>query len=146
MTNPMTTSSTRPGNTGRSIGAVVAGFLAVFVITTIVDVVLHALHVYPPWGQPMFEPGLNALALSYRIVITIDGAYITAKLAPRNPMRHALVLGVIGTIAAIGGAIAFIPKHFGPNWYPIAIAVTGLPCCWLGGLLYQARHSEASSP
>ena len=145
MTNPTTTSTARPGNMGRSIGAVVAGFVAVFVLTTIVDVVLHALHVYPPWGQPMVEPGLNALALSYRIVITIAGAYITAKLAPRNPMRHALVLGVIGTIAAIGGAIAFIPKHFGPNWYPIAIAVTGLPCCWLGGLLYQSRHSEGSS-
>lgn len=145
MTNPMRTTTAPPGNTGRSIGAVVAGFLFVFVVTTIVDVVLHVLHVYPPWGQPMFEPGLNALALSYRIVITIAGAYLTAKLAPRNPMRHALILGVIGTLAAIGGAVAFIPKHLGPNWYPIAIAVTGLPCCWLGGLLYQARHPEASS-
>jgi len=144
MTNPMAVTSEGPGNMGRSIGAVVAGFVAVFVVTTIVDIVLHVLHVYPPWGQPMFEPGLNALALSYRIVITIAGAYLTAKLAPRNPMRHALVLGVIGTLAAIGGAIAFIPKQMGPNWYPIAIAVTGLPCCWIGGVLYKARHSDAS--
>jgi hypothetical protein len=145
MTNPTAATSERPGNMGRSIGAVVAGFVAVFIVTTIVDVVLHALHVYPPWGQPMFEAGLNALALSYRIVITIAGAYLTAKLAPRNPMRHTLVLGVIGTLAAIVGAALFIPKHMGPNWYPIAIAVTGLPCCWLGGLLYQARHGEGSS-
>ena len=146
MTNPTPGTSARSGNAWRSIGAVIGGFVVVFAITTIVDEVLHVLHVYPPWGQPMYEPGLNALALSYRIVITIAGAYLTARLAPRNPMRHALVLGVIGTVAAIGGAIAFIPKHMGPNWYPIAIAVTGLPCCWLGGLLYQARHSEASSP
>lgn len=145
MTSPMTGASERSGSVWRSIGAVVAGFVFVFVVTTIVDVILHVLHVYPPWGQPMFEPGLNALALSYRIVITIVGAYITAKLAPRNPMRHALILGVIGTLAAIGGAVAFIPKHLGPNWYPIAIAVTGLPCCWLGGLLYQRRHGEGSS-
>jgi hypothetical protein len=90
----------------------------------------------------MYEPGLNFLALSYRIVYTILGAYITAKLAPQNPMRHALVLGVVGTVVGTAGAIATIPMHLGPNWYPIGIVLTGLPCCWLGGVLYRARHTE----
>jgi hypothetical protein len=140
----MTGVSERSGNVWRSIGAVVAGFAIVVVLSTVVDQILHVLHVYPPWGQPMFEPGLNALALSYRIVITIIGGYVTAKLAPRNPMRHALALGVLGTIVGIIGAIATIPMHLGPSWYPIALAVTGLPCCWIGGLLYQTRHRLSS--
>jgi hypothetical protein len=139
----MTGVSQRSGSVWRSIGAVVAGFAVVVVLSTVVDQILHVLHVYPPWGQPMFEPGLNALALSYRIVITIIGGYVTAKLAPRNPMRHALALGALGTIVGIVGAIATIPMHLGPSWYPIALAVTGLPCCWIGGLLYLARHPEA---
>jgi hypothetical protein len=25
--------------------------------------------------------------------------------------------------------------HLGPAWYPIAIALTVLPCAWLGGVL-----------
>jgi hypothetical protein len=139
----MTATSERPGNKWRSTGAVLLGFVAVVVLSTVTDQVLHVFHVYPPWGQSMYEPGLNALALSYRIVFTIIGGYITAKLAPRNPMFHALVLGAVGTVVGIAGAIASIPMHLGPSWYPIAIVVTGLPCCWIGGAMYQARHPEA---
>src|SRR5882672_7734870 len=93
-----TTSTAAPRRLGRSASAVLLGFVAVFILSLGTDQVLHILHVYPPWGQTMYEPGLNFLALSYRIVYTILGAYITAKLAPQNPMRHALVLGVVGTV------------------------------------------------
>jgi hypothetical protein len=124
----------------RGAGAVLAGFVAVVVLSLGTDQVLHMLQVYPPWDQPMFDPGLNLLALSYRIVYTIVGGYITARLAPQSPMRHALVLGAIGTVIGTAGAIATIPMHLGPSWYPIAIALTALPCAWLGGTLYLRRH------
>jgi hypothetical protein len=29
----------------------------------------------------------------------------------------------------------------GPLWYPIALAVTGLPCAWLGGVLHRSKQS-----
>jgi hypothetical protein len=141
MTNPMTTMGVHLGNMWRSAGAVLAGFLAVAVLSMVTDEVLHLLHVYPPWGQPMYN-GLSFLALSYRIVFTIAGGYLTATFAPGNPMRHALALGVLGTVVGISSAIFTIPMHLGPSWYPISLAVTGLPCCWLGGLLYRARHAE----
>jgi len=124
------------------VAAVLLGFVAVFVLSLGTAQVLHVLQVYPPWGQTMFDPGLNLLALSYRIIYTVVGAYLTATLAPQNPMRHALALGVVGTIVGIIGAIATIPMNLGPSWYPIAIVLTGLPCCWLGGVLYRARHPE----
>jgi hypothetical protein len=28
------------------------------------------------------------------------------------------------------------PTVYAPSWYPIAIALTGLPLTWLGGVLY----------
>ena len=117
----------------RSVGAIVVGFLAVVVLSLGTDQVLHILKVYPPWGEPMPQPGLNALALSYRIVFTIFGSYLAARIAPRNPMRHAMILGLIGTVFGTAGAIATIPMHLGPAWYPIAIAATALPCAWIGG-------------
>jgi len=83
----------------------------------------------------MYDPGLNLLALSYRIIYTVLGSYITARLAPHSPMRHVWVLGVIGFIVGMAGAIAAMPMHLGPAWYPIAIALTALPCAWLGGVL-----------
>jgi hypothetical protein len=117
----------------RSVAAIIVGFLAVVVLSLGTDQVLHILKVYPPWGDPMPQPGLNALALSYRIVFTIFGSYLAARIAPRNPMRHAIILGLIGTVFGTLGAVATIPMHLGPAWYPIAIAATALPCAWIGG-------------
>jgi hypothetical protein len=120
---------------------VLVGFIAVAVLSLATDQVLHVLRVYPPWGQTMFDPGLNMLALTYRIVYTVVGGYITARLAPHNPMRHALILGAVGFVAALAGAITTIPMQLGPSWYPIALVATALPCCWIGGALYQQQQA-----
>jgi len=142
MTSPMISTGAHPRRLLRSTGAVLLGFISVVVLSLGTDQVLHVLQVYPLWGQPMFDPGLNLLALSYRIVYTIVGGYITARLAPQNPMRHALVLGAIGTVVGTAGAIATIPMHLGPSWYPIALVLTAFPCAWLGGALLGARQTN----
>lgn len=120
----------------RSVVAVIAGFVAVAGLSLATDELFHVLGIYPPWGEPMYGTGLYLLALSYRIVYTILGGFVTARLAPRAPMRHVMVLGLIGLAAGTAGAIVAITRgDLGPNWYPIAIAVTAYPCTWLGGRL-----------
>ncbi|HEY2362138.1 MAG TPA: hypothetical protein VGK36_13540 [Candidatus Angelobacter sp.] len=143
MTMQATAMGMRPRNLGRSTCAIILGFVAVVALSLGTDEVLHLLKVYPPWGQPMFEPRLNLLALSYRIVYTIMGSYIAARFAPRNPMRHAMILGAIGFVLSIPPVI-FIATHtnLGPAWYPIALVVTALPCAWLGGFLYQKKQAH----
>jgi hypothetical protein len=143
VTNPTTEAAGgRPRQLGRSVLAVFLGFAMVVVLSLGTDQILHVLKVYPPWGQPMYEPSLNLLALSYRIVYTVLGMYITAKYAPYSPMRHVWVGGIIGLVLGIVGVIAAIPLNLGPIWYPIGIALTALPCAWLGGALYLAKHPE----
>lgn len=137
------TTGTHPRRLGRSTAAVIVGFISVAVLSLGTDQVLHVLNVYPPWGEPMYSPGLNLLALSYRILYTVIGGYITASLAPHAPMRHVFVVGILGFITGSAGAIAAITMaDLGPNWYPIALALTGFPCVWLGGVLYSKRHPE----
>ena len=138
----MADTSTPPRSLWRSTGAVLLGFVAVVALSLGTDQVLHVLSVYPPWGQPMHDPGLVLPALGYRIVYAVIGSYIAARFAPRNPMRHALVLGVIGFVLSLAGAIATIPLDLGPSWYPIALVVTALPCAWLGGVLHRITHPE----
>jgi len=121
---------------------VLLGFFAVVVVSLGTDQVLHVLQVYPPWGQPMYDTGLLLLALAYRSVYAVLGSYIAARLAPRNPMRHALVLGAVGLVLSLAGAIATIPMDLGPSWYPIALVLTTLPCAWLGGVLHRMRQVE----
>ena len=65
----------------KSIWAIVAGVLFIIVVTTLVDIVLHAVHVFPPMEQPLND-ALAALAATYRVVISIGGAWLTARLAP----------------------------------------------------------------
>jgi len=127
----------------RSVAAIAVGFISVAVLSLATDQVLHVLGIYPPWGEPMYDPGLNLLALSYRVLYTILGGYITASLAPHSPMRHVMVVGVLGLVAGTAGAIIAIRMaDLGPNWYPIALAITGFPCVWLGGVIHGDRHSE----
>jgi hypothetical protein len=75
---------------------VLVGFVAVFVLSLGTDQIFHALHVYPPWNQPMRDPGLNLLALSYRLVYGVVGSYLMARLAPYAPMTHVWVGAVLG--------------------------------------------------
>ena len=143
MTMPMTASRAAQGGTIlRSTGAILLGLIAIVALSLGTDQVLHVLNVYPPWGQPMFDPGLNLLALSYRCIFGILGSYIAARVAPNAPMRHALTLGLLGVVLSTAGAVAAMNMELGPIWYPIALVVTALPCAWLGGVLHRARHSE----
>jgi hypothetical protein len=145
MTMQATAPGREPRNLWRSTGAIVLGFVAVVVLSLGTDEVLHLLKVYPPWGHPMFEPGLNLLALSYRIVYTIIGSFIAARFAPRNPMRHAMILGAVGFVLSIPGVIIATHTNLGPAWYPIALVVTSLPCAWLGGVLYQRKQPRGEA-
>src|SRR2546425_6702391 len=93
-----------PRRRWRSVGAVVAGFVVVFVLSVGTDQALHVLKVYPPWGEPM-AGALYVMATAYRIVYTILGGYITARLAPDAPVRHALILGLVGLVAGLIGGM-----------------------------------------
>lgn len=140
MTAQATVAGSAPRRLGRSALALLLGFLAVVVLSLGTDQILHVLQVYPPWNQPMHEPALNLLALSYRLVYGVLGSYIAAVLAPRAPMRHAMILGWVGLVLSSAGAIATIPRDFGPAWYPLALVLTALPCAWLGGVLHRRLH------
>ena len=123
---------------GRSVAAVLAGMFAGLFLTLGTDVVLHAIGVFPQWGQSMagFE-GALFLATVYRTIYGIAGSYLAARLAPNRPMLHALVLGVIGLAVTILGTVVTWNKGpaFGPHWYPLALIVLALPQAWAGGKL-----------
>ena len=122
----------RPRRVLRRIGAVLAGLLAIFVLSTATDVALHATGVYPPWSERMSD-ALFLLALAYRIVYGVAGCYIAARLAPDRPMQHALALGAVGVVFSTAGAVAMWDA--GPAWYSLAVIAIAMPCAWAGGRL-----------
>ena len=130
---------------GRSALALIAGFVVTAVLSIGTDAVMHATGVFPPWGEPMAD-NLFVLATLYRVIATVLGGYVTAALAPDRTMGHVLVLGLIGTIAAVAGLIATwnAGPEFGPRWYPALLVITALPCVWLGGVLRTRDRGVAA--
>ena len=126
----------------RSIWAVIAGVLVTIIVTTLVDIILHTTGVFPPIDQPI-NNALALLATSYRIVISVAGAWLTAWLAPSKPMKHALVLGVVGTLLGIIGAAATWNLGLGPHWYAVALAVLAIPQCWAGAKIYEMQSGSS---
>jgi hypothetical protein len=134
--------------TGRSILAVLAGMFITIVITILTDVILHAVGVFPPLGASMtgYE-GALVLATVYRTIYGVAGCYITARLAPHRPMKHALIGGFIGLVVSVVGAIATWNKGpaFGPHCYPVALVILALPTAWLGGKIRIMQLQQKQS-
>jgi hypothetical protein len=116
----------------RSILAVLAGVVFIVAASTVTDVALEQT-VLPQMNSPNASAQVLVLALAYRTLFGVAGGWITARLAPSRPVTHAIVLGGIGTLAALAGVI--VAWDFGQHWYPIALVVLALPQSWLGGRL-----------
>jgi hypothetical protein len=128
------TETQSPRRIGRSIVALLAGFVAVVVLSLGTDWALHAAGVFPLLGQRMSD-ALFVLATAYRTVSGVVGSYITAWLAPGRPMGHALMGGLIGVVLSTLGAVVTWNRYLGPHWYPLALIATAMPTAWLGGKL-----------
>lgn len=129
----------------RSIGAVLAGLVAIFVLDIGTDNALRAVGIFPAIEFSPKYPRLSDLfdvfATIYRAVYAIIGCYITARLAPNRPMQHALVLGLMGVVLNTAGALEIrkLGPEFGPLWYPVTLILISLPCAWIGGKLVRER-------
>lgn len=121
----------------RSVGAVAGGFITTVVLSTAADLAMVAAGIFPPGGQAMTDQ-MFLLAAAYRLAFTVVGGYVTARLAPSRPMRHAMVLAGIGVLAGLGGLVAFYKiggPAMGPAWYAIQIPLTAIPGVWAGARL-----------
>jgi drug/metabolite transporter (DMT)-like permease len=136
--------TSRLGALAQSIAALFAGFVVVVALSLGADVAMHKSGIFPPWGTPMSD-GLFLLATVYRVAYGVIGSYVTARVAPDRPMRHAMIGGVIGLAISILGAVTTWDRgpEFGPHWYPVALAMLALPQSWVGGMLRERQLQAA---
>jgi MFS-type transporter involved in bile tolerance (Atg22 family) len=122
----------------KSVGAVLAGLIFIGITHTGTDAILENTGVLPK-GNLHVGTGLILLVIGYRAVLSLIGCYITALLAPKSPMKHALALGILGVLLSTAGAIATANMNLGPSWYAWTLVVLSLPIAWLAGKLYELR-------
>lgn len=132
-----------PRRLGRSLLALLAGMLAGIILSIGTDLLMHAIGLLPALGEPASSPMLM-VATVYRSIYGAIGSYIAARLAPSQPMTHALVLGMLGLVVSIIGAVVTWNKGpaFGPHWYPVALIVLAIPTAWVGGKLFLMQKGQ----
>lgn len=126
----------------RSVLAIVAGYLVSAVLVFVGFTVLgriapSAMSAAGLAAAP--RPGLVLGILLMDVVIAVVGGYVTALIARRAPIGHALALGVLMFILGIVTAWASPERE--PTWYAIWMPIVVLPAAVVGGMI-RARQTQ----
>lgn len=122
----------------RSIAAILAGFVFIVALSLATDAFIRSV-----WPAGIDAAGRAAgigllwLSLAYVGVFAIAGSYLTARLAPNRPLRHAMILGALGLLFSVLGTV--VSWDFAPVWYHVVALVLVLPYAWVGGTLRERQ-------
>ncbi len=123
---------------GRSIVAIVIGFVLIGALAVGADAAFHVLRPgYFTADGGTTTPVALLIMLAYVFVFATLGCYITGRLAPNRPLRHAMILGVLGLVFNVVGTIRL--WHTAPAWYHVAALLMVLPAAYLGGFIAERR-------
>ncbi|MBI5373445.1 MAG: hypothetical protein HZA79_15585 [Sphingobacteriales bacterium] len=121
----------------RSAAAITAGLLTGAVLSVLTDTLLEktGIIIEEPFRE---NPDWVILGIVfYRALYGIAGTFVTARLAPDTPLRHVLILGTIGLIVGIAGAV--IQWHIPPHWYPLSLIILTPVTTFLGYKLSKLK-------
>jgi len=139
MSNGVAEETIRSPKIGRSILALLAGFIVNLVLSLGTDFALQAAGILPAIGQHPMNDSQSALAAAYRTLYAVISSYILARLAPDRPMGHALTGAAIGMTLATVGAVVTRNISLSPHSYSIVLIVLALPSGWVGAKLWIAQ-------
>jgi hypothetical protein len=114
----------------RSVVAVGAGFFAVMVLSAAADVA--------------FKGASFEVKLGYELLFVLAAGYVTARIAIRRPLFHALVMGAL--VLAGRALISAAAWDVTPAWFNVGILVLILPVALLGAKLGTWNRGSPSSP
>ena len=125
----------------RSIVAIVVGFVLIAALAMGTDMLV--MRAFPAAFNDGVTNDLSILMLmaAYVAVYAITGCYVTARLAPDRPMRHALILGGLGLVMNVVATISLWGTA--PAWYHILNLLLVMPYAWVGGRIRERQLMHA---
>ncbi|MFN2316920.1 MAG: hypothetical protein ABR551_01860 [Gemmatimonadales bacterium] len=132
----------------RSVGAVLAGFVAATIVVVLSTALAVAL-MLPPAGPGMMpEPTGPYLAVNLfcGLLAAIFGGWLAARLARRAPLGHAMAVGTIMLVLGLAAAAMESDGSSGsqPGWYLYALPLLGWIGASLGGVV-EARSEKGEA-
>jgi hypothetical protein len=128
----------------RSLVAVASGFVIIALLSFGTDLALRAAmpQLYEADGSTTSVTAL-VLSIGYVGLYATLGCYLAARLAPRQPMTHALVLGGLGLLFNIVGTVS--TWAMAPVWYHVVSLALVMLWAWIGGRMREQELTSASS-
>jgi len=127
----------------QSVLAIALGVVAVMIVNLPAASIVEAL--FPGSldadGLPLTAPA-QALFLPILFLAGVAGAFVVVLVAPRAPIGHAVVFGLL----ALVGDIAVVVEYAAiwPLWFAAPVVLTVPPQIWLGALIgLRARRRWA---
>jgi hypothetical protein len=122
----------------RSLGAVIAGFAAWTVLWLASNKVatLAAPDAFDENGLTA-SSGILLAFLVASVVYSILAGWVTAAVAGRSEIGHAVALGIVQTIVGVGVQMSYWDAM--PLWYHLPFLALLLPGNVLGGWIRQSR-------
>jgi hypothetical protein len=127
----------------RSVGAILAGFALGAILSIGADFLMDKIGIMSMDKFNQTPLYIICIVVLYRFLFNVIGCYLTAKLAPNKPMKHVVIIGIIGTVLSILGSFAMWNKAI--PFYNIAIILISLPSAWLGGQLFLKKQSNGKN-
>jgi xanthine/uracil permease len=126
----------------RSIGSVVAGFVFIAIGVNVANIPLRRM-MPEAFDANGGTHDTTALLISFVTVavFAVAGSYLTARLAPNRPMRHALILAAAGLVFNVVSAAMM--WGYWPAWYTLISLALVMPYGWLGGRLRERQLEGA---
>jgi hypothetical protein len=117
-----------------SLGAIVAGFALTIPFALGADAAMRAFFpsAFDASGGTRDTRMLLSM-IAYSFAFGALGCFVAARLAPRRPLLHALVLGCIALLISLAATVSLWSTA--PAWYHLASLGLVLPGAWLGGSL-----------
>ena len=124
----------------RSLLAVVLGYVVMLVAFLGAETALTAVapELIPQKGKPT-DPLYFVFQLTTGFFFIGIGGYVTALLAGRSEMKHALGLGALSIAMSIVSRLQYPGDE--PLWYSIALMFLAIPGALAGGY-YRVRQME----
>ena len=118
---------------GRSVLAVLAGYAVLAVGIGVVDFLISrvAPDQYPSSTNP--APKWLIVELVAGLLLILWGGYVTASIARRSQIRHAMALGVLTSVLALVSLGLYHGRQ--PFWFQGVILVAAIPTALAGGRL-----------
>ena len=129
---------------GRSILAIVVGFVVIGVLSLGTDAVTTTLMPQLYTNGRMESVTWLLVTQVYVFLYATFGCWLTGRLAPDRPMRHAIILGLLGLAFNLAGSA--MQWATVPVWYHVLAIALVMPASYLGGLLAERRGGVTIPP